>query len=96
MHVQHNYINMQYHLFASGMEKINFSGGEPFIKSKGHYVGKLVCYCKQELGLPSVTIVSNGSLITEDWFQEYGKLYSLYTVLHTSCKLHIEWIKETL
>ena len=67
-------------LTSPGMEKINFSGGEPFIKSKGHYVGKLVCYCKQELGLPSVTIVSNGSLITEDWFQEYGKLNTLLNV----------------
>lgn len=54
------------------MEKINFSGGEPFIKNKGNYVGQLVHYCKQELDLPSVTIVSNGSLITEEWFQEYG------------------------
>ena len=55
------------------MEKINFSGGEPFIKQKGRYVGELVRYCKQILHLPSVSIVSNGSLITEEWFQEYGK-----------------------
>ena len=54
------------------MEKINFSGGEPFLKQKGRYLGELVRYCKQDLHLPSVTIVSNGSLITEDWFQEYG------------------------
>lgn len=54
------------------MEKVNFSGGEPFITNKGRYVGELVRYCKQDLGLPSVSIVSNGSLITEEWFQEYG------------------------
>ena len=64
-----NYILL---LKSQGMEKINFSGGEPFIKNKGNYVGQLVRYCKQELHLPSVTIVSNGSLITEEWFQEYG------------------------
>jgi len=55
------------------MEKVNFSGGEPFIKDRGRYLGELVRYCKKELCLPSVTIVSNGSLITEEWFQQNGK-----------------------
>ena len=55
-----------------GMKKINFSGGEPFIHKRGTFVGELVQYCKQELQLPSVTIVSNGSLVTEDWFCKYG------------------------
>ena len=54
------------------MEKINFSGGEPFIHKKGSFVGELVHYCKQDLKLQSVTIVSNGSLITEEWFRRYG------------------------
>ena len=55
------------------MEKINFSGGEPFIHQKGEFVGELVNFCKRTLQLPSVTIVSNGSLITEEWFEKYGK-----------------------
>lgn len=55
------------------MKKINFSGGEPFIHNKGKFVGELVQYCKNDLLLPSVSIVSNGSLITEEWFQQYGK-----------------------
>ena len=55
------------------MKKINFSGGEPFIHQGGRFLGELVKYCKQDLELPSVTIVSNGSLITEEWFQEFGK-----------------------
>nr|XP_057947098.1 S-adenosylmethionine-dependent nucleotide dehydratase RSAD2 isoform X2 [Doryrhamphus excisus] len=55
------------------MEKINFSGGEPFLDEKGDYLGKLVQYCKQELQLPSVSIVSNGSMIREKWFQKYGE-----------------------
>lgn len=59
--------------WPTGMEKINFSGGEPFIHKKGRYVGELVRFCKRELGLASVSIVSNGSLITEDWFVRYGK-----------------------
>lgn len=57
-----------------GMEKINFSGGEPFIHDRGEYLGKLVRFCKEELRLPSVSIVSNGSLIRERWFQNYGEL----------------------
>lgn len=57
----------------AGMEKINFSGGEPFIHDRGEYLGKLVRFCKEELGLPSVSIVSNGSLIRERWFQNYGE-----------------------
>ena len=57
----------------TGMEKVNFSGGEPFIVKRGKFVGELVRYCKDELELPSVTIVSNGSLISEKWFRDYGK-----------------------
>ncbi|XP_066964435.1 S-adenosylmethionine-dependent nucleotide dehydratase RSAD2-like [Macrobrachium rosenbergii] len=57
----------------AGMEKVNFSGGEPFMKDRGRYVGEMVRYCKKELQLPSVTIVSNGSLITEGWFKEFGE-----------------------
>jgi radical S-adenosyl methionine domain-containing protein 2 len=60
------------------MEKVNFSGGEPFLPHKGHYLGQLVHYCKEELQLPSVTIISNGSLITEAWFRKYGMLVSYY------------------
>eukprot|EP00040_Diaphanoeca_grandis_P000807 m.16533 g.16533 ORF g.16533 m.16533 type:complete len:369 (+) comp11082_c0_seq1:205-1311(+) len=59
-------------LADAGMEKINFSGGEPFLKERGHRVGKLVRYCKQTLKLSSVSIVTNGSLVTETWFEEYG------------------------
>ncbi|XP_076021660.1 S-adenosylmethionine-dependent nucleotide dehydratase RSAD2 [Genypterus blacodes] len=59
-------------LKEAGMEKINFSGGEPFLHQKGDYLGKLVQYCKQDLQLPSVSIVSNGSMIREKWFQKYG------------------------
>ncbi|KAH3716431.1 hypothetical protein DPMN_059154 [Dreissena polymorpha] len=54
------------------MRKINFSGGEPFIVKKGAFVGKLVKFCKQTLGDESVSIVSNGSLVSERWFEQYG------------------------
>lgn len=59
------------------MEKIDFSGGEPFLHDRGEYLGKLVKFCKTELQLPSVSIVSNGSLIRERWFQNYGVLHGM-------------------
>lgn len=67
-------------LKESGMEKINFSGGEPFLHEKGEFMGKLVQYCKQDLQLPSVSIVSNGSMIKEKWFQKYGVYLDILAV----------------
>lgn len=74
-------------LKESGMEKINFSGGEPFVHQKGSFLGELVLYCKQELQLPSVSIVSNGSLIRESWFQKYGDYLDILAI---SCDSFIE------
>lgn len=68
-------------LSVPGMEKINFSGGEPFLQDRGEYLGSLVKFCKQELQLPSVSIVSNGSLIRERWFQKYGEQSPLHVTL---------------
>ncbi|XP_048361908.1 radical S-adenosyl methionine domain-containing protein 2 [Sphaerodactylus townsendi] len=67
-------------LKRAGMEKINFSGGEPFLHKRGEFVGKLVKFCKQELKLPSVSIVSNGSMITERWFKSYGEYLDILAV----------------
>ncbi|XP_034856189.1 S-adenosylmethionine-dependent nucleotide dehydratase RSAD2 [Mirounga angustirostris] len=67
-------------LQEAGMEKINFSGGEPFIHDRGEYLGKLVQFCKEELRLPSVSIVSNGSLIRERWFQNYGEYLDILAI----------------
>uniref|UniRef100_A0A671KHS6 S-adenosylmethionine-dependent nucleotide dehydratase RSAD2 n=1 Tax=Sinocyclocheilus anshuiensis TaxID=1608454 RepID=A0A671KHS6_9TELE len=67
-------------LKEAGMEKVNFSGGEPFLHERGHFLGELVRYCKQELQLPSVSIVSNGSLIRETWFQKYGDYLDILAV----------------
>ncbi|NWX07636.1 RSAD2 protein, partial [Caloenas nicobarica] len=67
-------------LKEAGMEKINFSGGEPFLQDRGEFVGKLVQFCKQELKLPSVSIVSNGSLIREQWFKKYGEYLDILAI----------------
>lgn len=67
-------------LADAGMQKINFSGGEPFLVQRGEYVGELVRYCKQELKLDSVTIVSNGSLVRRKWFSKYGEYLDIMAV----------------
>lgn len=67
-------------LKEEGMEKINFSGGEPFIHDRGDHLGELVRYCKQDLRLDSVTIVSNGSLIRKSWFKKYGDYLDILAI----------------
>ncbi|NXM16855.1 RSAD2 protein, partial [Ploceus nigricollis] len=67
-------------LKEGGMEKINFSGGEPFLHDRGEFVGKLVQFCKQELELPSVSIVSNGSLIRKQWFEKYSEYLDILAI----------------
>ena len=57
-------------LARAGMKKINFAGGEPFLYPS--MLGKMVDYCKQELKLESVSIVSNGSKITESWIKAHA------------------------
>jgi radical S-adenosyl methionine domain-containing protein 2 len=65
------------HALDAGMVKINFSGGEPFLPDRGRYLGELVKYCKEELALQSVSVISNGSLIREKWFADYGECTAL-------------------
>jgi len=68
-------------LKEAGMKKINFSGGEPFLPGHhGDYVGEMVKYCKQSLGVESVSIVSNGSLVKEAWFQKYGEFLDILAI----------------
>uniref|UniRef100_A0A674F532 Radical S-adenosyl methionine domain containing 2 n=1 Tax=Salmo trutta TaxID=8032 RepID=A0A674F532_SALTR len=80
-------------LKQSGLEKINFSGGEPFLQDRGDFLGKLVQYCKQDLHLPSVSIVSNGSLIREKWFQKYGQYLDILAI---SCDSFDEDTNQTI
>lgn len=55
-------------LSAAGTQKVNFAGGEPFLRP--HLLGRL-CQKAHELGM-AVSIISNGSLITKEWMQQYG------------------------
>jgi radical S-adenosyl methionine domain-containing protein 2 len=57
-------------LQQAGMRKINFAGGEPFLHSK--FLGEMIDYCKRDLNLESVSIVTNGSLVKESFLKAHG------------------------
>lgn len=65
-------------LANSGMKKLNFAGGEPMLYPE--FVGKLAEYCKSELGLESVSIVSNGSKFNPKFFKYYGKYVDIIAI----------------
>jgi radical S-adenosyl methionine domain-containing protein 2 len=65
-------------LAEAGMKKMNFAGGEPFLYPK--YLGTLCRYCKEDLKLESVSIVSNGTKVTERWLQEYGPFVDILAI----------------
>ncbi|PYI35249.1 radical SAM enzyme [Aspergillus indologenus CBS 114.80] len=54
----------------AGMRKINFAGGEPFLYPAK--LGQMVDYCKETLRLESVSIVTNGSQVTERFLARHG------------------------
>lgn len=64
----------------AGMKKINFAGGEPFLYPK--ILAMLCKFCKEDLRLESVSIISNGTKITRDWLQKHGRFVD---VLGISC-----------
>ncbi|KAN0070920.1 hypothetical protein V8E54_011085 [Elaphomyces granulatus] len=67
-------------LKEAGMRKINFAGGEPFLYPK--YLGQLLEYCKKDLRLESVSIVTNGSHVKDSFLSAFGKYID---VLAVSC-----------
>ena len=72
--------NFETYNCAQYVSCIHFPGGEPFIVERGRYVGELVRFCKRDLGMESVTLVSNGSLIKEKWFEEYGSYLDIMAI----------------
>ena len=57
-------------LRASGAEKVNFAGGEPFLYPE--LLGALVRHAKRESGFASVSVISNAARITRAWFEQHG------------------------
>jgi radical S-adenosyl methionine domain-containing protein 2 len=66
-------------LTNAGMRKVNFSGGEPFLYAN-EFLGPVIEFCKEELFLESVSIVSNGSLIRREWLARYGQYVDILAV----------------
>ena len=54
----------------AGCEKINFAGGEPYLHPI--LLGELCQVASEELGM-AVSIISNGSLISNEWMEMYAK-----------------------
>jgi radical S-adenosyl methionine domain-containing protein 2 len=69
-------------LADAGMRAVNFAGGEPFLEAGGLHVGELARFCKRTLRLPFVSVITNGSLVTQDWLGRYGDCLD---VLGVSC-----------
>ena len=65
-------------LKAAGMKKINFAGGEPFIHAE--LLGQLAKYCKEILQLESVSVVTNGSKVSQKWLEKYGKYLDIMAI----------------
>ncbi|KAI1188480.1 hypothetical protein F5B17DRAFT_451742 [Nemania serpens] len=69
-----------YLLKKADMRKINFAGGEPFLYPKK--LAMLCRFCKEELGLESVSIITNGTKVTKKWLEQNGRWID---VLGVSC-----------
>ena len=65
-------------LSDAGMKRINFAGGEPFLYAD--FLGALIEYCKSQLHLESLSVVSNGSLIKKKWLQKYAPYLNILTI----------------
>ncbi len=66
-------------LKEAGMRKLNFAGGEPLLDKP--FLGALLLHAKA-IGVESVSIVTNGSLLTRAFLDEYGHCID---VLAVSC-----------
>ncbi|KAI4703370.1 hypothetical protein J4E81_002248 [Alternaria sp. BMP 2799] len=62
----------------AGMRKLNIAGGEPFLHPK--LLSSLIRYCKEDLSVESISIVSNGSKITEKWMRENSQWLDILAI----------------
>lgn len=65
-------------LAGAGMRKLNIAGGEPFLHPA--FLGEILRYSKDVLGLESVSVISNGSKIREGFLREYGRYLDILAV----------------
>lgn len=74
-------------LADAGMRKLNIAGGEPFLHPA--FLGEILRYSKDVLGLESASVISNGSKIKEGFLREYGRYLD---ILAASCD---SFVRET-
>ena len=65
-------------LKEAGMKKLNFAGGEPFLYPV--FMRELLRYGKGKLGIESISIVSNGSKITEKFLRENATFINILAI----------------
>jgi len=65
-------------LKEEGMQKLNIAGGEPFLHQE--FLSELLRYCKEELRMESVSIVSNGSKISEKFLRKHGQWLDILAI----------------
>jgi radical S-adenosyl methionine domain-containing protein 2 len=65
-------------LKEASMRKINFAGGEPFLYP--WFLSAMLKYCKQDLNLESVSIITNGSKVTEKFLREHAPYLDILAV----------------
>ena len=65
-------------LQEAGMRKLNIAGGEPFLNPR--LIGRIVKYCKEDLKIESVSIISNGSKISESWMERYAQYLDILAI----------------
>ncbi|KAL0242989.1 hypothetical protein GEMRC1_005552 [Eukaryota sp. GEM-RC1] len=61
-----------------GMQKLNVCGGEPFLYPD--YIGELMTFAKTQLATKTVSVVTNGSKVTDEWFQKYAEYVDIIAV----------------
>jgi radical S-adenosyl methionine domain-containing protein 2 len=65
-------------LKEAGMKKLNFASGESFLYPM--FMRQLLRYGKEELGIESISIVSNGSKITEKFLCENAAFIDILAI----------------
>lgn len=65
-------------LKEAGMKKLNLAGGEPFLYPL--FLRECLRYGKEELGIESISIVSNGSKVTEKFLRENAPFIDILAI----------------
>ena len=65
-------------LKEAGMKKLNFAGGEPFLYCKDLH--QYLKYGKEDLGIESISIVSNGSRVTEEFLRNNAAFIDILAI----------------